>query len=200
LDNQLPEVELISSTAQGSLSSFPFSETADIGVFVNATMTIAGIETNTIDLALIALCPIFACFGVLVSSLLKSKHAISNNNIIKRFFTGVYANIAHLFIGLVVGLVIALFFVGAINNDISSLARVLVLTVFLGYHAPLIWVLKSLPSDEKSSTAKPKPVLTSQSKTASVKAKASNPQVALDSDLLKQERLKRAKLKLAEKS
>jgi hypothetical protein len=138
---------------------------------------------------------------VLVSSLLKSKHAISNNNIIKRFFTGVYANIAHLFIGLVVGLVIALFFLGAINNDISSLARVLVLTVFLGYHAPLIWAMKSLPSDEKSITAKSKPVITSQSKTAPVKAKAkaSNVQVALDPDLLKQERLKRAKLKLAEK-
>lgn len=44
------------------------------------------------------------------------------------------------FIGLVLGLVIALYFVGAITNDVTSLARVLGLCVLLGYQAPNIWL------------------------------------------------------------
>lgn len=44
------------------------------------------------------------------------------------------------FIGLVLGLVIALYFVGAITNDVTSLTRVLGLCVLLGYQAPNIWL------------------------------------------------------------
>jgi hypothetical protein len=43
------------------------------------------------------------------------------------------------FIGLVLGFVIALYFLGAITNDLTSLARVLALCVLLGYQAPNIW-------------------------------------------------------------
>ena len=182
MDHQLPQVELISSTHQGTVSSFPFSETLDTGIFVNATMTIAGIEVNTIDVGLLVLCPVFAALGVMVASLVNGKIQVQTGNIFKRFFSGVFSNIANLFIGIVVGIVISLFFVGAINNDISSLARVLVLTVFLGYKAPLIWSLKK----------------TADNSTASVKVKA--PAVpAVSQDALKQERLKRARLKIAAK-
>ena len=44
------------------------------------------------------------------------------------------------FVGLVLGLVIALYFVGAITNDVTSLARILGLCVLLGYQAPNLWL------------------------------------------------------------
>ena len=183
MDHQLPQVELISSTHQGTVSSFPFSETLDTGIFVNATMTIAGIEVNTIDVALLVLCPVFAALGVMVASLVNGRGEVAVQNIFKRFFSGIFSNLANLFIGIVVGIVISLFFVGAINNDISSLARVLVLTVFLGYKAPLIWSLTK----------------TAEKSTASLKPKVSLPST-VNQDALKQERLKRARLKIAAKN
>lgn len=44
------------------------------------------------------------------------------------------------FVGLVLGLVIALYFVGAITESITSLARILGLCVLLGYQAPHLWL------------------------------------------------------------
>jgi Flp pilus assembly protein TadB len=46
------------------------------------------------------------------------------------------------FIGFVLGLVIALYFVGAITQSITSLARILALCVLLGYQAPNLWTLQ----------------------------------------------------------
>lgn len=43
------------------------------------------------------------------------------------------------FIGLVLGLTVSLYFVGALTNSVTSLARVLALAVLLGYQAPNIW-------------------------------------------------------------
>jgi hypothetical protein len=43
------------------------------------------------------------------------------------------------FIGLVLGLVISLYFVGAITSSVTALARVLALSILLGYQAPNIW-------------------------------------------------------------
>ncbi len=44
------------------------------------------------------------------------------------------------FVGFVLGLVIALYFVGAITTSVTSLARVLGLCVLLGYQAPSLWI------------------------------------------------------------
>ncbi|NQZ29869.1 MAG: hypothetical protein HRU06_01290 [Oceanospirillaceae bacterium] len=188
MDTQLPQVELIASTAQGSISSFPFAESMDAGLFVNASMNIAGIEVNTVDVALLVLCPILATLGVLVSSMIYVKQNHSQEPFFKRIFTGLFSNFANLFIGIVVGLVIALFFVGAINNDITSLTRVLVLTVFLGYKAPLFWS-KTMATQELPKSIKAK---------TQASAVLMN-QDALKQDALKQQRLKRAKLKVAGK-
>ena len=46
------------------------------------------------------------------------------------------------FIGFVLGLVIALYFVGAITQSVTSLARILALCVLLGYQAPTLWSLQ----------------------------------------------------------
>ena len=46
------------------------------------------------------------------------------------------------FIGLILGFVVALYFVGAITNNITSVARIFALCVLLGYQAPKIWSLQ----------------------------------------------------------
>ena len=51
-----------------------------------------------------------------------------------------YDSIRLPFVGLVLGLVIALYFVGAITEHVTSLARILGLCVLLGYQAPSLWL------------------------------------------------------------
>lgn len=188
MEDTLPQIELLSQSHQGTLASFPFSESVDTGVFVNATTTIAGIELQTIDVALVVLCPIFAAIGILIASLLSTGVAQKEQGAFKRFFAGIFSNIGNLFIGLVVGLVTALFFVGAINNDLSSLARVLVLTLFLGYKAPLFWLIKKRPQEKAPASSH------KSSKAVSMPAERTQ------QDALAQERLKRERMKLAAKS
>jgi hypothetical protein len=183
MDQKLPQIELISSTAQGSVSSFPFSQASDPSVLVHATINLLGIEVNTIDVALLVLCPVFAALGVMVASLISSAPKNLVNNIYQRAFNGICANI---FIGVVVGIVVSLFFIGAINNDITSLARVLVLTVFLGYKAPLFWSTKRKQVELVPATAIPK-----------VKTVANK--ISSQQDALKKEEIKRARLELAVK-
>ena len=204
MDNQLPQVELITSSAQSGAAPFPFSETLDSGIFVNATNIIAGIEINTIDIALLILCPLFTALGVLVASLVNNTDQYSQLSTLKRFFNNAFSNIANLLAGVVLGIVIALFFIGAVNNDISSLARILVLSIFLGYKAPLLWNFQNRNtkhSSERSANtvAKAKPAVATKTKPASI-SPASAPSVSLNQDALKQEKLKKARLKLAAKS
>ena len=200
MDNQLPEVELLSSTVQGVPAPFTFSETVDISLFFDSTMNIVGIEMDTVDIALLALCPLFACIGILIASLLDAAHSPANSGLVKRFFSTAYANIANLLIGLVVGVVIALFFVGVINNDISSLARMLVLSMFLGYKAPLIGRVKGAltASSHSANTLVSAPKLKSKllpvqqnSKSVLAKVKTGTSHVTIDESSLKQQKLKR---------
>ncbi|NRA20291.1 MAG: hypothetical protein HRU05_07395 [Oceanospirillaceae bacterium] len=183
MDKNLPQVELIASTAQGSVSSFLFSESPDAGSFISDSMNFVGIEMHTVDVALLVLCPILATLGLLVSSLIRAPYAIADP-LYKRIFNGLFSNIANLFIGIVVGLIIALFFLGAINNDITSLTKILVLTAFLGYQTPLFWSVKSAL----------------RSAPATVTSKKATAPVVLSQDALKLERIKRAKLKLAKQA
>lgn len=46
------------------------------------------------------------------------------------------------YIGLVLGLVIALYFIGAFTENITTLARILALCILIGYQAPRIWQLQ----------------------------------------------------------
>ena len=52
------------------------------------------------------------------------------------------------FIGLVLGFVVALYFVGAITQSATSLARILALCVLLGYQAPTLWSLQARVVEE----------------------------------------------------
>lgn len=197
MESQLPQVELLSQTHQSTVSTFPFSEAVDTGTFINSTMTFFGTQVNTIDFALIVLCPIFAALGVMAASILSVRGDAADTGIVKRFFSGLFSNIGNLFIGIVVGIVVSLFFIGAINNDISSLARVLVLTVFLGYKAPVLWQIKNSAQVNNGSQVKPSAAVPAKNKMVSLERTAQDGQ---KQDVLRQERLKRERLKLAAKN
>ena len=78
-------------------------------------------------------------WGVLVSFVLKKQENPNRVSGLKRIFYSLGSYVGNLFIGLVLGLVVALFFVGAINDEVTSLARVLALSVLLGYQSRHLW-------------------------------------------------------------
>ena len=183
----LPQVELVASTLQADNTAFLFSQTLDSALSLHSSFSFFGVQIHTVDLALLILCPIFTAIGVLIASLLKSRHQLTPNPYFKRLMDAIFTNISNVFIGLCIGFIIALFFLGAINNDLTSLAKVLVLSAFLGYKAPSFWGAKV---EEKST----------------VKANVAGPsksnihKIHLNEESAKQGRLKQARLKSATKS
>jgi hypothetical protein len=110
--------------------------------FYDAKNQIGPASLNTIDVLLLLLCPLAADLGTLVSSALKKRQKNINriNDLIWRaFLFGLRDHIANIFAGIVLGLIIALFFVGTITPEITSLSRVLALTILLGFQAPNLW-------------------------------------------------------------
>ena len=108
--------------------------------FVELSVQIGNIALSAVDVSLLLLCPVCATLGVLVSFVLKGRERHSHEPGVKAFLLGIWVNVGFLFIGLVLGLVVALFFVGAVNNEVTSLARVLALAILLGYQAPHLWM------------------------------------------------------------
>jgi len=135
-----------------------------------------GVGLTTLDLVLLALCPVFAALGTTVSASIKRENqkvefeeatelpvseqgkdeaSLSKDEKLKlynerrrkehRVFS-VYIKRTEgrrlAYIGFVLGLVIALYFVGSIKQDITAVARILALCVLLGYQAPTLWSLQ----------------------------------------------------------
>ena len=105
-------------------------------------LTELGLSTQ--DVLLLVLCPICAAIGSLVH------WAILEINPMKRSAGGSLRTflelgahikwiILRVFIGSVIGLVLALYFMGTINEGINSMARILAFAVLLGYSAPRFW-------------------------------------------------------------
>ena len=111
----------------------------ETGISGDMYITIGNLSFSSIDVLLLTLCPLCAALGVLVSFVMKNKDKTVSGSGINRFFRSVSSYIGNLFIGLVLGLVIALFFVGAINNEVTSLSRVLALSVLFGYQSKYLW-------------------------------------------------------------
>jgi hypothetical protein len=186
LMENLPEVELVTSTLPADESAFLFSQTLDSSLLLHSSFSFFGVQIQTVDMALLILCPIFAAIGVLVASLLKKRQQPQINQYFKRLFNGIFSNISNLFIGLAIGFIIALFFLGAINNDITSLAKVLVLSAFLGYKAPSFW--GATEQAENETTIKP-----------SSYPKSNIHKIHLSDEAVKQDKPKQTRLKAAVK-
>lgn len=135
-----------------------------------------GVGLTTLDLVLLALCPVFAALGTTVSASIKrvsqkvefeeatelpvsvqgkDEASLSEEEKLKLYNERhrkahrefeFYKNRAEgrrlAYIGFVLGLVIALYFVGSIKQDITAVARILALCILLGYQAPTLWSLQ----------------------------------------------------------
>ena len=186
LMENLPQVELVASTLQADNTAFLFSKILDSSLSLHSSFSFFGVQIQTVDLALLILCPIFAAIGVLIASVLKNRQRLKTNQYFKRFIDAIFTNISNVFIGLSIGFIIALFFLGAINNDTTSLAKVLVLSAFLGYKTPSFWGVKV----EEKSTVKAN---------VNSSSKSNIHKIHLNEEPAKQDRLKQTRLKSATK-
>ncbi|MFG6462591.1 hypothetical protein ACG04Q_13510 [Roseateles sp. DXS20W] len=105
------------------------------------------------DLALLCLCPVFGALGGVVSrhltladirSKLDSNSHLSENTTADTTQTVKYQPAPHfgpnaVLVGAILGIVVALYFVGAITDHVTSLARVFALCILLGYQASNLW-------------------------------------------------------------
>jgi hypothetical protein len=98
------------------LSPIPVLETKNITLFLGL---------NMYDVVLLLFSPGAAALGLAVSNEVKKN---DDTHISFRPL-----------VGLALGLVIALYFIGTIQDDISSVSRILALSILLGYQAPMIW-------------------------------------------------------------
>ena len=111
------------------------------------TSLLAQIGFKPQDFLLVSLSPLCAALGSIVHGMLLEMNPsrlptkggvrewIHAAVIVKWFFY-------RIFIGGVLGLVIALYFVGSLTESPTSLARVLALAVLVGYSAPRLWLFQ----------------------------------------------------------
>ncbi len=144
------------------LSSAQLSD-REKGILINLSQTA---YLTYFDAFLLALCPLFGALGGMVSRHLtladiRTKLATSEDpkpdsvdrspSENQHSQVRTYGPNAAL-VGGVLGIVVALYFVGAITDHVTSLARVFALCILLGYQAPNLWraqekVIASLVDD-----------------------------------------------------
>ena len=111
------------------------------------------------DIVLVVLCPVFGAIGGFVARHLRLTELLGQVRPMVTYRTtrddGLDASPAKAYIsyphvgpnatlvGGVLGLVVALYFVGAITDDVTSLARVYALSILLGYQAPNLWRIQA---------------------------------------------------------
>lgn len=99
------------------------------------------------DLAMLILCPLAAAIGSFAHTILQTinPHRMPGKGS-TQFLTGRDAAgrfawiLLRLTLGAILGLVIALYFVGAIQENIATLAKIVALSILVGYAAPKLWV------------------------------------------------------------
>jgi hypothetical protein len=119
----------------GSASQLPMAA-------FDAVFHIGPIQIGSFDAALLVLCPLFTALGTLVSFILKNKNEDQIQIRLGFFYRvtlSVVEKIGHIFVGLVLGLIIAVFVVGAVKPEVTSLTRILALSILLGFQAPAMW-------------------------------------------------------------
>lgn len=99
------------------------------------------------DFLLVSLSPLCAALGSIVHGMLLEMNPSrlpSKGGMREWIHAAVIAKwfFYRIFIGGVLGLVIALYFVGSLTESPTSLARVLALSVLLGYSAPRLWLFQ----------------------------------------------------------
>jgi hypothetical protein len=106
-------------------------DTIQADVFIK----IGNLTFYSTDVGLLIFCPLGAALGVLVSYLIKERSSIAKKNIASL----VLSFLGAVFSGVVLGLMIALFFVGAIAHEVTALARVVAFSILMGFQSKHLW-------------------------------------------------------------
>lgn len=99
------------------------------------------------DLALLLFCPIGAVLGSFAQAILTTINPDQPpKDSEKVYFASSHLRAARgawltlrLMLGAILGLVIALYFIGALQENLPTLAKIIALSILLGYAAPKIW-------------------------------------------------------------
>jgi len=104
------------------------------------------------DLALIVFCPIGACIGSFAHAITLTINvdkapsregeymlASKQMQIIRSNWLGL-----RILLGAILGLIIALYFIGSIQENISTICKISALSILAGYAAPKIWVMQEI--------------------------------------------------------
>lgn len=99
------------------------------------------------DVALLVLCPCAAMLGSFAHVILQMINpqrmpTQGNTRILGHLdaFGRMVWTMLRLALGAILGLVIALYFIGALQENISTLAKIIALSVLIGYAAPKLWL------------------------------------------------------------
>jgi hypothetical protein len=101
------------------------------------------------DLALLILCPLGAVVGSYAHAILQlinphrmprpgTTRFLSNKDALGRVAWWVF----RLTLGAILGLVVALYFIGALQENLTTLAKIVALSILLGFAAPKLWLVQ----------------------------------------------------------
>lgn len=109
------------------------------------------------DLALLLLCPFGGVIGSFAFAIMDSIDPTNspkdenNADIASKKLQekrGIWLSLRCL-LGAILGLVISLYFLGSIQQNISTVAKIVALSIIAGYAAPRIWVVQETLIEEK---------------------------------------------------
>ncbi|WP_368170225.1 MULTISPECIES: hypothetical protein [Aeromonas] len=109
------------------------------------------------DLALLLLCPFGGVIGSFAFAIMDSIDPTNspkdenNADIASKKLQekrGIWLSLRCL-LGAILGLVISLYFLGSIQQNISTVAKIVALSIIAGYAAPRIWVVQEALIEEK---------------------------------------------------
>lgn len=110
-------------------------------------MAIFSIGLSGYDLALLILCPLGAVIGSFAHAIVETidlKGPPNNESDMKiaskelQELRGIWL-VLRMILGAILGLVVGLYFIGAIQETPSTIAKVMALSILLGYAAPKVW-------------------------------------------------------------
>lgn len=118
---------------------------------ITAQVNFMGFELFGHDILLLFLSPIAGVFGALsfflfvASTTLEKPRAdepLAAVSLWRRLLLNVGNFFGHVGLGLMIGLLVALLFLGSLQPQVSAIGKVLALSMLLGYQAPNIWRLQ----------------------------------------------------------
>lgn len=109
-----------------------------------------GLDLSNYDIALIYLCPFGAVIGSLAHAIVETIHLdrppieedeykFASKKLSK--MRGTWIGL-RMFLGAILGLALGLYFVGAIQETPSTVAKIIALSILIGYSAPRLWIVQ----------------------------------------------------------